>query len=65
MLYLIIAILFGSLFAVVFKVCQQRQIDTGKVIMYNYLTGFIISLISVDWSTLVTLPCGEGWGEAS
>ena len=65
MLYLIIAILFGSLFAVVFKVCQQRQIDTGKVIMYNYLTGFIISLFSVDWSTLDTLPCGEGWGEAS
>ena len=47
MIFLLFAILLGSLFAVVFKVCQNKGIDVGQVIMFNYLTAFLLSVIPV------------------
>ena len=45
MVYLLFAILFGSLFSVTLKVCQRWQIDTQQVILFNYASAFIITLI--------------------
>lgn len=44
MIYLIIAIIFGSLFSVMLKLCQRWQIDTQQVIFFNYVFGFLITL---------------------
>lgn len=55
MIYLIIAILCGALFAVVFKICQQHGISTSKVILYNYITGVLIS-----WIPILINVCSSG-----
>lgn len=47
MIFLISAIVFSSLFSVIFKVCQQRGIDTRQVILFNYVTGAIIAFLPV------------------
>ena len=47
MLYLLLAIVFGSLFSVVFKLCQQRGIDTEQVILFNYVTALIVTAVPV------------------
>ena len=44
MVYLIIAIVFGSLFSVMLKLCQRWQIDTHQVIFFNYFFAFLITL---------------------
>ena len=43
MLFLFLAICFGSLFSVVFKVCQKKDIDTSQVILFNYVTAIAFS----------------------
>lgn len=47
MLFLLFAIIFGSLFAVVFKLCQKWDIDTGQVILFNYVTAVLFSIGSI------------------
>lgn len=47
MIYLIFAILFASLFSVVFKVCQEKQIDTRQVILFNYVTATVVSVVAM------------------
>lgn len=43
--YLIIAITFGSLFAILFKIFQRRGIDTLQAIAINYLVAFVIGVL--------------------
>lgn len=47
MLFLLFAIIFGSLFAVVFKICQKKQIDTAQVILFNYVTAIVFSVVPI------------------
>ncbi len=47
MIYLIFAILFGSLFSVVLKICQRAQIDTQQVILFNYSSAFLLTLLPI------------------
>lgn len=47
MIYLIFAIIFGSLFSVMLKLCQRWQIDTQQVILFNYASAFLITLIPI------------------
>ena len=47
MIYLLFAILFGSLFSVMLKLCQRWQIDSQQVILFNYASAFIITLIPI------------------
>ena len=47
MVYLIVAIVFGSLFSVMLKLCQRWQIDTQQVILYNYAFAFLITLAPI------------------
>lgn len=66
MIYLLIAILFGSLFSVVFKLCQQRNIDTSKAILFNYVTASLVAWIPALWlwargGEAPVNPLGEKW----
>lgn len=45
MLYLIIAITFGSLFAILFKIFQQRGIDALQAIAVNYVVAFVLGMV--------------------
>ncbi|MCQ2172890.1 MAG: EamA family transporter [Bacteroidales bacterium] len=45
MIFLLFAIIFGSLFSVIFKICQRRQIDTSQVILFNYVTAIVFSIV--------------------
>lgn len=47
MLYLLLAIVFGSLFSIIFKVCQNRNIDSGEVILFNYITGMVFCFVPI------------------
>lgn len=47
MLYLAGAIIFGSLFSIIFKLCQNFKIDTRKVILFNYITAAIATWIPI------------------
>lgn len=47
MIFLVFAVICGSLFAVVFKLCQKWEIDTGQVILFNYVAASLISLGSI------------------
>ena len=47
MIYLAVAILCSSLFAVIFKLCQQRKIDALQVICVNYAVGTICSWVPI------------------
>ena len=47
MIYLLFAILFGSLFSVVLKICQRAQIDTQQVILFNYSSAFLLTLLPI------------------
>lgn len=49
MFYLLIAILCGSLFSVVFKLCQQRGVDTFQAILFNYVTAFLVTWVPAFW----------------
>ena len=44
MIYLIIAIVFGSLFSVMLKLCHRWQIDSQQVIFFNYFFAYLITL---------------------
>lgn len=45
MQYLVIAIIFGSLFAILFKIFQQRGIDALQAIGINYVVAFVIGML--------------------
>lgn len=45
MIYLISAIIFGSLFSVVFRVCQNLRIDCPQVILFNYIFAIIATAV--------------------
>ena len=45
MLYLIIAITFGSLFAILFKIFQRRGIDALQAIPVNYVVAFALGML--------------------
>ena len=45
MLYLIIAITFGSLFAILFKIFQRRGIDALQAIAVNYVVAFVLGML--------------------
>lgn len=45
MVYLITAILFGSLFAILFKIFQQRGIDSLQAIGVNYAVALLLGLL--------------------
>ena len=47
MVYLVFAILFGSLFSVMLKLSQRWQIDTQQVILFNYASAFLLTLFSI------------------
>jgi len=47
MVYLLFAILFGSLFSVMLKLCQRWQIDTQQVIFFNYASAFLLTLVPI------------------
>ena len=66
MIFLLIAILCGSLFSVVFKLCQQRGIDTFQAILFNYVTAFIVTWAPMMWSwarggSAPVNPLSEKW----
>ena len=46
MIYLIIAILFGSLFAILFKIFAKKGINTLQAIIINYATALLIGPIA-------------------
>lgn len=43
MTFLLIAILCGAMFSVVFKICQIKSISTQQVILFNYITAALVS----------------------
>lgn len=45
MIYLIAAIFFGSMFSVVFRVCQNLRIDCPQVILFNYVFALIATAV--------------------
>ncbi len=49
MVFLLCAIFLGSLFSIVFKLCQQHGINTEQVILFNYVTAFVVSIAPIVW----------------
>lgn len=47
MLFLILAILCGSLFSIVFKLCQRHGIDGLQVTFFNYSIAFLFTLLPI------------------
>lgn len=47
MLYLLLAILCGSLFSIVFKLCQRHGVDGRQVTLFNYVIAFFFTLIPI------------------
>lgn len=52
MVFLLCAIFLGSLFSIVFKLCQQHGINTEQVILFNYVTAFVVSIAPIVWSVV-------------
>lgn len=52
MLYLIFAIICGSMFSVLFKICQQHGIDGQQVTLFNYVTAFLFSAVPIACKVL-------------
>ena len=61
MLYLAIAITFGSLFAILFKIFQRRGIDALQAIGINYIVAFVIGMAGSFSQGLSTTGIGL-WG---
>lgn len=61
MTYLAIAILCSSLFAVIFKLCQQHQIDALQVICINYTIGAILSWAPIALNILTAHQAIESY----
>lgn len=55
MLYLLAAILFSSLFSIIFKICQQKRIDSSLVLFFNYLTALVFSIVPI----IITILSGN------
>ena len=47
MLYLILAILCGSLFSIIFKLCQRHGVDGRQVTLFNYAVAFLFTLLPI------------------
>lgn len=47
MLYLILAIICGSLFSIIFKLCQRHGVDGRQVTLFNYAVAFIFTLLPI------------------
>lgn len=47
MIYLIIAIVCGSLFSVLFKIYQRHGINVPQTIFFNYVTGAVVAWTSI------------------
>ena len=47
MLYLILAILCGSLFSIIFKLCQRHDVDGRQVTLFNYAIAFLFTLLPI------------------
>ena len=47
MLFLILAILCGSLFSIVFKLCQRHGVDGLQVTFLNYSIAFLFTLLPI------------------
>lgn len=66
MIYLLIAAVCGTLFSIVFKVCQRRGIDTMQAILFNYVTGILVAWIPLFVKQLtggpaVVNPFAQSW----
>lgn len=66
MLYLIIAILCGTTFSVIFKICQRMGISTLWAILFNYVTAAIVSWVplfiaSSRGGAPVVNPLAQNW----
>lgn len=60
MIYLITAILFGSLFAILFKVFQRKGIDALQAIGLNYVVAFVIGSLG-SFSQGFSITGIESW----
>lgn len=58
MLYLILAIISGSLFSVIFKLCQNRGVDSGEIILFNYITGTLFCFVPIFYKVLLDADAG-------
>lgn len=47
MIYLLLAILCGSLFSIIFKLCQRHDVDGSQVIFFNYFLAFVFTLLPI------------------
>ena len=47
MLYLILAIIGGSLFSIIFKLCQRHGVDGRQVTLFNYALAFLFTLLPI------------------
>ena len=47
MLFLILAILCGSLFSIIFKLCQRHDVDGRQVTLFNYAVAFLFTLLPI------------------
>ncbi|MDY3978758.1 MAG: EamA family transporter [Tidjanibacter sp.] len=62
MIYLLLAILCGSTFAVLFKVFSLRHFDTLQAVAVNYLTAFLLGIaFNLSGGTGGVNPFDYGW----
>ena len=66
MVFLLIAALCGTLFSVVFKVCQRKGIDTMQAILFNYVTGVLVTWVPLfikqfAGDSSVVNPFAQSW----
>lgn len=52
MLYLVAAIVFSSLFSIIFKICQQKGIDNSLVVFINYVTALLFCIVPILFTIL-------------
>ncbi|MCQ2077115.1 MAG: hypothetical protein MJZ20_08880 [Bacteroidaceae bacterium] len=54
MIYLILSVICGALFSVVFKICQEHNVNTQQVILFNYVTAAIVNMAPVAFSITIS-----------
>ena len=47
MIYLLFAVICGSLFSVIFKFCQRHGVDGQQVTLFNYITALLFSVVPI------------------
>ena len=47
MVFLILAILCGSLFSIIFKLCQRHDVDGRQVTLFNYAVAFLFTFLPI------------------